>query len=79
MFTRARPRSLELIGPPDPVSNIRPVLFRDQSSPPSSKTHPYSFAEFGEADEDSTDLQLRLERERLTAFNHAFWLDVSAL
>lgn len=75
---RTRPRSREFIGPPDSVSNIRPVLLRDQFSPPSTRTHPYSLTEFGEADEDSTDLQWRLQRERLTAFNHAFWLDVSA-
>ena len=77
VFTRARPRSRELIGPSDPVSNIRPVLFKDPYSPPSTKTHPYSLAEFGEPEEDSIDLQWRLERERLIAFNHAFWLDVS--
>jgi apoptogenic protein 1 len=78
VFSRARPSSRELVGPPHPVSNIRSVLFRGQSSPSSPTTHPYSLAEFGETDEDSTDLQWRIERERLNAFNHAFWLDVSA-
>lgn len=76
-LTRARPRSQELIGPPDPISNIRPIAFKGQSSPPSATAHPYSLAEFGGTEEDSIDFQWRLERERLNAFNHAFWLDVS--
>ena len=58
------------------MSNIRPILFKSQSSPPGVTSHPYSLAEFGETDDDNTDLQWRLERERLNAFNHAFWLEV---
>ena len=64
----------ELIGPPDPISNIRPTIFSGRHRRQGGETHPYSLAEFGW--EDDVDLQWRIERERLNTFNHAFWSDV---
>ena len=64
----------ELIGPSDPVSNIRPIIISGRYPRQGSKTHPYSLAEFD--CQDDADLQWRIERERLSIFNHAFWSDV---
>ena len=67
------------IGPPHPISNLRPVIYSD--APPSTQRamHPYSLHEF---DEDPTrlrtnyDLQWKFARQDLDSFNHNFWLDV---
>jgi len=74
ILAKARP-PLELIGPPDPISNIRPVIVDSPARGPRRETHPYSLAEFGAKDEDDADLQWRIERERLNALNHVFWYD----
>ncbi|KAL1757974.1 hypothetical protein FB107DRAFT_208157 [Schizophyllum commune] len=66
------------IGPPHPISNLRPVIYSD--APPSTQRamHPYSLHEF---DEDPTrlrtnyDLQWKFARQDLDSFNHNFWLD----
>ena len=64
------------VGPPDPVSNIRPVLY-DDLGPTSleSPPHPYSLDEFGR-DSDTLEYQWKLQRQQLDAFNDAFWRDV---
>jgi hypothetical protein len=72
-------RSCNLVGPPDPVSNLRPVLYTDLPSSPRPKLrHPYSLTEFAGGKQDD-DLQWRLQRLQLDAFNHNFWTDVSTL
>ncbi|TRM63120.1 hypothetical protein BD626DRAFT_557623 [Schizophyllum amplum] len=66
------------IGPPHPISNLRPVIYSD--APPASQRlpHPYSLHEF---DEDPAraktdyDLRWKLARQDLDNFNHNFWLD----
>lgn len=64
------------VGPPDPVSNIRPVIYDD--SPASTKLgHPYSLKEFT-GDTQDHNLQWRLHRQQLDAFEHNFWADVSS-
>ena len=79
-----------LVGPPDPVSNLRPVIYDEPEGSVEGKrrritvvertktspTHPYSLEEF---DGDPADYSWRLERKRLDAYNHAFWSDVSGL
>jgi hypothetical protein len=59
-----------LVGPPDPVSNLRPVIYEadnvSQASTRTSHTLPYSDLEY----------QWRLHREQLDAFNLSFWTDV---
>jgi len=67
--------SCNFIGPPDPVSNLRPVLYTHPPSPTSPDLrHPYSLQEFAGGSQDQ-DLQWRLQRQQLDAFNHAFWAD----
>ncbi|KIM87105.1 hypothetical protein PILCRDRAFT_815565 [Piloderma croceum F 1598] len=68
-------RASNLIGPPHPVSNLRPVLYTDR--PPSSQPrprHPYSLSEFTGGTQDH-NLQWRLQRQALDAFNHNYWTD----
>ncbi|GAA5843557.1 hypothetical protein JCM11251_001655 [Rhodosporidiobolus azoricus] len=91
------PPSRDLIGPPCPLSNLRPVyyapLFPSLHSAASStpSPHPYSLAEFPTTSSASTrsakkqrlhrvqrelhaqDLEWRLTRYRLDAFNQDFW------
>lgn len=72
-------RASNLIGPPDPLSNLRPVLYTDL--PPSSQPrprHPYSLSEFTGGTQDH-NLQWRLQRQALDAFNHNYWTDVGFL
>lgn len=66
---------INYVGPPDPVSNIRPVIYDDP--PISTKLgHPYSLREFT-GDTQDHNLQWRLHRQQLDAFDHQFWTDVS--
>jgi hypothetical protein len=64
------------VGPPDPVSNIRPVLYHDLGpTSVESPQHPYSLDEFRQ-DSDTLEYQWKLQRQQLDAFNDAFWRDV---
>ncbi len=64
------------VGPPDPVSNIRPVLYNDiDDTRMESPRHPYSLDEFRN-DSDTLEYQWKLQRQQLDAFNDAFWRDV---
>lgn len=70
------PRS-DLVGPPDPVSNLRPVVYDDAPPlPPSAVRHPYSLKEFTG---DTREYQWKIQRQELDAYNHAFWTDVCTL
>lgn len=85
---RARARSLHvsspsrhLVGPNDPVSNLRPIIYTDtphsQAQRESHVNHPYSLNEFADVPHDHTlELQYKLAREQLDAFNHNYWSDV---
>ena len=65
------------VGPPDPLSNIRPVLYNDLSSTTAdSPQHPYSLDEFHNESEDTLEYQWKLQRQQLDAFNDAFWRNV---
>ncbi|KAF8522247.1 hypothetical protein BU17DRAFT_45012 [Hysterangium stoloniferum] len=74
-LSRVQPRVL--VGPPHPVSNIRPVVFENRTTTTYGQAHPYSLTEFGGNSGGQThdDLQLRMEQERLSSFNHAFWFE----
>ena len=72
-----------LVGPPDPISHIRPAIYHQED--PSSSTsygdkvqHPYSLKEFTQV-ENAQDYQVNLQKTQLDAFDHAFWLDVSTV
>ncbi|CDO69522.1 hypothetical protein BN946_scf184785.g27 [Trametes cinnabarina] len=62
-----------LVGPPDPVSHLRPVIYDDAPPPPPpSVRHPYSLREFTG---DTREYQWKMQRQELDAFNHTFWLE----
>ncbi|EPQ58277.1 hypothetical protein GLOTRDRAFT_72537 [Gloeophyllum trabeum ATCC 11539] len=77
----------DLVGPPDPVSNLRPVYYDDPLPAPEAKPrprlrHPYSLREFSDPDVSTAEpsihdleLQYKLLRQQTDAFNHAFWTD----
>lgn len=72
-----------LVGPNDPISNLRPIIYTDTPTPPTSQAreqhvnHPYSLHEFTDVPNDHTlELQYKLAREQLDAFNHHYWTDV---
>lgn len=70
-------RAHNLIGPSDPVSNLRPVIYDDAPLTPTPKlNHPYSLREFTGSAQDH-DLQWKIQRQQLDAFNHEFWTGVS--
>jgi len=69
-----------LVGPPDPISHIRPAVYHQED--PSSSTsygdkvqHPYSLKEFTQV-EGAQDYQVNLQKTQLDAFDHAFWTNV---
>ncbi|KAJ9125575.1 hypothetical protein QFC22_000537 [Naganishia vaughanmartiniae] len=87
-------RNVDLVGPNDPVSNIRPVHYAsaqyNPSSAASASTSPYSTSEFSNVDEEASDrvradarigddLEWRLRRERVDAKNHEFWAITNTL
>ncbi|KAH9843031.1 uncharacterized protein C8Q71DRAFT_699888 [Rhodofomes roseus] len=62
-----------IIGPSDPISNLRPVIYDDAvSEPRTGVTHPYSLREFSG---DTTEYQWEMQRQQLDAYNHVFWTD----
>ncbi|KAG7092506.1 hypothetical protein E1B28_008857 [Marasmius oreades] len=77
----ASARSLrDLIGPPDPISHLRPIIYDDVPTPPppSLLHHPYSLAEFDPEpsnNESAHELQWKLQRKQLDDLNQYFWLD----
>lgn len=78
--------SRHLVGPNDPISNLRPIIYTDSHTPAASHSqgqleshvnHPYSLNEFTDVPHDHTlELQHKLAREQFDAFNHNFWTDV---
>ena len=70
----------DTVGPPHPISNLRPVRYDSETRDSELNTashspwHPYSVNEFSG---DVQDIQWRVDRQRLDAFNQAFWVDVS--
>jgi len=69
----ASARRAHLVGPPDPVSNLRPVVYDDDVPRPKSNVrHPYSLREFRG---DTREYQWKMQRQQLDAYNHAFWTD----
>ncbi|RPD66181.1 hypothetical protein L226DRAFT_609072 [Lentinus tigrinus ALCF2SS1-7] len=60
-----------LVGPPDPVSHLRPVIYDDAPPPPPPQVrHPYSLREFTG---DTREYQWKMQRQEIDSFNHDFW------
>ncbi|OXC67204.1 hypothetical protein AYX13_04306 [Cryptococcus neoformans] len=68
---------IDLVAPPDPLSNIRPILYASKPPTRPSANSPYSASEFpsssGDAKLDNMELEWRLRRERVDLTNHRFW------
>ncbi|CCA70977.1 hypothetical protein PIIN_04910 [Serendipita indica DSM 11827] len=63
-----------LVGPPHPVSNLRPVLYN--GLPDQTQTNNYSPRELrSHVPVDGTKFQLELSMQRIDKFNHEFWAD----
>ncbi|KIP09561.1 hypothetical protein PHLGIDRAFT_67310 [Phlebiopsis gigantea 11061_1 CR5-6] len=62
----------DLVGPPDPISNLRPVIYDDAPAPASPTSHPYSLKEFTG---DTREYQWKVQRQAVDAINHKFWAD----
>jgi len=74
-------RASDYVAPPDPVSNIRQVLYDDPTSTNVDSAaplvrHPYSLDEFRD-DADTLEYQWKLHRQQLDAFNDTFWRDTN--
>ncbi|KAF5373771.1 hypothetical protein D9758_000588 [Tetrapyrgos nigripes] len=72
--------SKTLVGPPDPISHLRPVIYDDVLAPPSPSVlyHPYSLAEFDpepKRSQSQNELYYKLQMQRLDALSQNFWLD----
>ncbi|KDQ60777.1 hypothetical protein JAAARDRAFT_31755 [Jaapia argillacea MUCL 33604] len=68
-------RSCHLVGPPDPISHLRPVIYDDQPlTTPVDTRHPYSLREFAEQTHDD-ELHFKLHRQQTDVFNHRYWTD----
>ncbi|KAF9227509.1 hypothetical protein BS17DRAFT_773895 [Gyrodon lividus] len=75
--------SRHLVGPNDPVSNLRPIIYTDtpitshsQGRQGPNPHHPYSLSEFTDVPHGHTlELQFKLAREQLDAFNHNYWTE----
>jgi apoptogenic protein 1 len=74
-----------LIGPSDPVSNIRHVIYDTQPGESSGATkdhHPYSLREFSDdphsaaSDTDHGRYQWKMHSQQLDALNHRVWAEV---
>ncbi|KAK7693445.1 hypothetical protein QCA50_003013 [Cerrena zonata] len=63
----------DIVGPPDQVSNLRPVIYDDAPIlPPDGVRHPYSLREFTG---DTREYHWKMQRQQLDAYNHEFWTD----
>ena len=67
-----------LVGPPDPVSNIRPVLRGPSTGDGIQTAHPYSVSEFSRSEVVGYSV-LALHERHLETLNHSFWTDVCPL
>lgn len=68
-------RICDYVAPPDPISNIRPILYDDPAPVISEPLrHPYSLDEFRD-DSDTLEYQWKLQRQQLDALNDTFWRD----
>ncbi|KAF8610234.1 hypothetical protein BDV93DRAFT_550071 [Ceratobasidium sp. AG-I] len=65
-----------LVGPPDPVSNIRPVLRGTSTGDGIQIAHPYSVSEFSRSEVVGYSV-LALHERHLETLNHSFWTDVN--
>ena len=66
----------DLVGPSDPLSNLRPVVYGGVPEPLPSATVFYSEAELRGTQHDPHEFSLNFAKIQLDALNHAYWADV---
>ncbi|KAF5377076.1 hypothetical protein D9757_007736 [Collybiopsis confluens] len=69
-----------LVGPPHPISHLRPIIYDDAPPPPKPATlsHPYSLQEFHPepaSNSNAYEMQWKLQRQQLDDVSQNFWLD----
>ncbi|WVF66838.1 hypothetical protein IAT40_001580 [Kwoniella sp. CBS 6097] len=75
---------VDLVAPPDPISNIRPIIYASKPRINPSTNSPYSASEFptglsaGDVRLENMELEWRLRRERVDLMNHRFWATTNA-
>ncbi|ORY29523.1 hypothetical protein BCR39DRAFT_531960 [Naematelia encephala] len=68
--------NVDLIAPPDPTSNIRPIIYASTPTRAVSSNSPYFIGEFSDGDFNQLselELEWRLRQERVDMANHRFW------
>jgi hypothetical protein len=65
-----------LVGPPDPLSNLRPVVYGGDPEPHPSATGFYTEAELQGTQHDPHEFSLNFAKTQLDALNHGYWADV---
>ncbi|CAE6460186.1 unnamed protein product [Rhizoctonia solani] len=81
-FLRTKTLSSELgnteafVGPPDAISNIRPILRANLTELGLQRAHPYSLSEFSRQEVVGYSA-FALHERHIEAFNHSFWTDVN--
>ncbi|KAJ3999120.1 hypothetical protein F5050DRAFT_1551071, partial [Lentinula boryana] len=72
-----------LVGPPDPISHLRPIIYDDVPPPPvpAVVNHPYSLQEFDPEPAknlNAYEMQWKLQRQQLDDLSQNFWLESNA-
>lgn len=65
-----------LVGPPDPVSHLRPVLYGGSAKLVKTREHPYSLDEFDSKGPPALELWEKRHLEQTDKFNHDYWAEV---
>ncbi|KAJ7097881.1 hypothetical protein B0H15DRAFT_772649 [Mycena belliarum] len=75
-FLHASNPLCDRVGPPHPISNMRPIIYDDDAPASTSRAyHPYSLHEFDPEPSSPYKLQWKLQRQQLDDFHHTFWLE----
>ncbi|KAJ7111561.1 hypothetical protein C8R43DRAFT_903959 [Mycena crocata] len=75
-FLHASRPLCDRVGPPHPISNMRPIIYDDETPASTSRVdHPYSLHEFDPEPSSPYKLQWKLQRQQLDEFHHSFWLE----
>ncbi|KAH8833642.1 hypothetical protein DL96DRAFT_1490658, partial [Flagelloscypha sp. PMI_526] len=71
------------IGPPDPISHMRPIIYADDPAPPARRIHghPYSVSEFPDPetrrDVGHWEFHYKMQRRALDELHKHFWTEAS--
>ncbi|KAJ7452357.1 hypothetical protein B0H11DRAFT_1741979 [Mycena galericulata] len=75
-FLHASRPTCNRVGPPHPISNMRPIIYDDDTPASTPRAyHPYSLHEFDPEPTSPYKLQWKLQRQQLDEFHHEFWVE----